>query len=388
MNIRATLAKSLIAKHNLADSFYIYDLDILKHSIQQWRTYLPMITPFYAIKCNPDPMIIRTLAEHGAGFDCASPREIDTALQYVSPSRIIYAHPCKHPRDITYARQHGIIQTTFDSESELDKLHDRLRNPLLRIKIDNPNATVQLGLKYGADPHNGEVTHLLKYARNRGIDLKGVSFHIGSANRDPTIYRDAITISNRVLQQMRQLGFSPTTLNIGGGFTTSTFQHTAPVITQTLDAIGAKQQELVIMAEPGRYFAERVATFFTPVIGVRKRSINTTETKRIMMEYWIGDGLYGSFNCILYDHQRPQFELLTNNNVKPTLYDSIVWGATCDSADRLNDPALPIKLPKLALGDWLMVPDFGAYTIAGACDFNGIPMTRPKTFYIMNESQI
>ena len=62
----------------------------------QWNELLPSITPFYAVKCNPDPVLLQTLASLGAGFDCASKQEIVTVLSLgVDPSRIIYANPCK-----------------------------------------------------------------------------------------------------------------------------------------------------------------------------------------------------------------------------------------------------------------------------------------------------
>ena len=47
-----------------------------------------------------------------------------------------------------------------------------------------------------------------------------------------------------------------------------------------------------------------------------------------------------------------------------------------------------IMLPELRNGDWLMFPNAGAYTVAGACDFNGINMTRPKTFYVYSDSPV
>ena len=38
----------------------------------KWTSALPGVQPFYAVKCNPDRAIIKTLAALGAGFDCAS----------------------------------------------------------------------------------------------------------------------------------------------------------------------------------------------------------------------------------------------------------------------------------------------------------------------------
>jgi ornithine decarboxylase len=53
-------------------AFFIADLNIVKNQYVRWVTNLPRIQPFYAVKCNPDPYVVSTLAELGSGFDCAS----------------------------------------------------------------------------------------------------------------------------------------------------------------------------------------------------------------------------------------------------------------------------------------------------------------------------
>lgn len=90
---------------------------------QAWRAALPRVVPFYAIKCNPEPGMVRLLAALGAGFDCASLGEVKQVLDAGVPaSRIIFAHPCKRPCDIHFARDAGVNLTTFDTESELTKV--------------------------------------------------------------------------------------------------------------------------------------------------------------------------------------------------------------------------------------------------------------------------
>lgn len=83
----------------LEDSFYVVDLGILVSQVYQWRRYFPRVEPFYAVKCNPDPVIVKTLATLGCNFDCASRQEI-RLVQSVCEDlprqpEIIYANPCK-----------------------------------------------------------------------------------------------------------------------------------------------------------------------------------------------------------------------------------------------------------------------------------------------------
>ena len=110
-----------IAARGLRDStLYVVDLAEVLRLYAAWRRALPRVTPFYAIKCNPDPGVLRVLDALGAGFDCASRGEMERVLGLgVAPSRIILAHPCKRARDLEFASEAGVDLTTFDTLSEL-----------------------------------------------------------------------------------------------------------------------------------------------------------------------------------------------------------------------------------------------------------------------------
>jgi ornithine decarboxylase len=102
-----------------------------------------------------------------------------------------------------------------------------------------------------------------------------------------------------------------------------------------------------------------------------------------MVRYWIDDSLYGSFNCIIYDQQQPKYGYLRagrgdRDDSEDAGVRSVVYGATCDSFDKLGEA----MLPDLQVGDFLIFENFGAYTLAGACNFNGIQMSDPKVFYL------
>jgi ornithine decarboxylase len=369
-----TIARSLISSRSLTGSFYVYDMNVLQDNVNRWKRCLPQITPFYAVKCNPDEGIMRTLAANGTGFDCASKQELLKALTITNASNIIFAHPCKMMSDIKFADDQSIAYTTFDTLSEVEKLaKSRTSIPLLlRIKVDNPTAKVQLGIKYGIEVET-ECLDIIRFARSKNLNIHGVSFHVGSASNDPKIFDIAIQNSAKVFKMLSDVGYQPTLLNIGGGFNTSTFESSARVISDSIQThIDQKlYPKLSYIAEPGRFFVENIATFFTPIIGSRFRNNR--------MEYWITDGIYGSFNCILYDHKVPEIDILSDDlSAKTARYESIIWGATCDSFDSVTKSVL---LPKLEVGSWLVFKNFGAYTVSGAMDFNGINMSRPKIFY-------
>ena len=367
------IAKRTIKEYGLRRSFYVYDIAKIKQNVQSWKLFLPQVQPFYAMKCNPDPMIMKIVSENGFGFDCASLPEIEKARRFTDYNNIIYANPCKHPDDITDANTQGVKYTTFDSVSEVHKLKDTSMGCLLRIRINNPDARVPLSDKYGAEISNGECWDVITAARKASIPIQGVSFHVGSDARDQRVFQYAIDCGVNVLKTLKNLGFSSNILDIGGGFTSSNFYQASSIINETLSKHYPISDNLRIIAEPGRLFAEESATFFTPIIGKRLRNG--------IREYWICDGMYGSFNCMIYDKQFPKFYPLTTPHYNASTFKTRIYGQTCDSFDELKFSEF-IDLPELQVGDWLMIPNFGAYTIAAATDFNGMNMTQPHIFYM------
>jgi ornithine decarboxylase len=368
-----SFAERLIRSQRIQESFYVVDLHKVQVNLQKWRELLPNIMPFYAMKCNPDANILRIMSQVSSiGFDCASKKEIDSILNLgVSPSRIIFAHPCKKPTDLLFAKENHVSMSVFDNAYELEKIKNVYPglDMLLRIRVDNPDARVQLGKKYGADAH--EWRHLIKQARDMGINVRGVSFHVGSASTNPNAFALAINHAKEILQAHPSMNI----LDIGGGFQKTNFESCAEIVQKhTRDLRGVR-----VIAEPGRFIVEDAYTFFTPIIGKR--------VKERSNDYWIADGLYGSMNCILYDKHTPKYQVLRSPLMEHAHAEqnipSVVWGSTCDSADLVMEDA---QLPKnLRIGDFLMFEDFGAYTLAGACNFNGINYTDPIVHYLGKE---
>lgn len=95
---------------------------------------------------------------------------------------------------------------------------------------------------------------------------------------------------------------------------------------------------------------------------------------------------------MLYDDQHPSFRVLRSPCLPPVcpsdaaaaeLHLSAVWGPTCDSADCVFKDA---QLPELRVGDCLVFSNAGAYTVAGACDFNGINFCDPRKLFVQSRA--
>ena len=123
-------------------------------------------------------------------------------------------------------------------------------------------------------------------------------------------------------------------------------------------------KKVKFIAEPGRYFAESSHTLVLNVIG--KKNIIDEETGDKIIVYYLNDGIYGSFGCIYFDHTEPL--ILPFNERNDKVHKSRLFGPTCDSIDLI---ANEIMLPELAIGEWVYVENFGAYTVASSSNFNG-----------------
>ena len=441
------MLKSIIKEQKSTNSLFIVDINAIFRRYKLWMKNLPNIEIFYAVKCNPDTVIIRTLADLGAGFDVASKEEISMIENLDIPrDMIIFANPVKEESHITHAELENVHMMTFDNLSELDKivLYYPRAKLVLRILVDDSKSKIPFGSKFGCPKEN--IKKLFYYAQIRKLKIIGVSFHVGSECQHPSAFSDAIAYARKVFDLGKTFGFNMNLLDIGGGFpghdtdeSNDFFVSIADTIKQQLNDSFSDIPNLRVIAEPGRFFATSCCTLISSVIGVKK--INDGQKKKY--HYFINSNKYGMFNNIINDHATINFQLLkeyegemveqigkpcTNHSLgklenktyeiidgpkyqqqfnDPSnleqeqsfefdkhssefsdndsddendvckLYESVVFGQTCDSSDWI---AQNIMLPKLVPGNRLYATDHGAYTIASASKFNGFEL--PDILYV------
>jgi len=351
-------------------AFYIIDLGELTNSFSNWMRCLPDVHPYYAIKCNPNPVILEALAALGANFDCASENEIKTIIEITKdPTRIIFANPCKMSSQIRYARANDVDMMTFDCEEELYKI--KLYHPyaklILRLAVDDSNSICKFNKKFGCKLE--QVEELLTIAKTLKLAVVGFSFHVGSGCKSVNNFYDAISDCRKAADVAKKLGISVEIIDIGGGFPGTDrvikFEDIAKRVNdgiQDFFADDLNENKIRFIAEPGRYFAESTHTLVLNVIGKKKMM----DEKGEIIVYYLNDGIYGSFGCIYFDHNNPT--ILPFNERDGKLNRSRLFGPTCDSIDLIADE---IMLPELAIGEWCYVENFGSYTIASSSNFNG-----------------
>uniref|UniRef100_A0A8D8U949 ornithine decarboxylase n=1 Tax=Cacopsylla melanoneura TaxID=428564 RepID=A0A8D8U949_9HEMI len=383
--------KSIIMSGMKEDAFYVLDIGEIVRKYEEWKVKLPRVEPYYAVKCNDSQMVLEVLAALGTGFDCASKGEINKVLSLgVDPSRIIYANPAKPISHIRYASEYGIDTMTFDNEMELQKVKQFHPNAqlVIRIRCDAEVAQCQLGMKFGCDAIT-EPPRLLRLAKSLGLDVIGVSFHVGSGCGDPPVFGRAIYSARQIFDLGNSLGFQMRVLDLGGGYpgyTGYSMNRIAEIVNISLDEYFPVEEGVSIIAEPGRYFVASAFTLATQIHSKRDILGDPNSDVPTHTMYYINDGVYGSFNCIIYDHAvcTPiPFNILDSPDefaYRETLVPCSVWGPTCDGLDKVNDDIL---LPEMPVGSWLIYRDMGAYTLPVASTFNGYPI--PKVHAVIDE---
>ena len=388
------------------DAFFVADLGEVFRQHLRWKAHLPRVTPHYAVKCNPDPTVLRLLAAMGTGFDCASKTEIQQVLALgVDASRIIYAQPCKTKSYLRYTAKQGVKQMTFDNMDELYKIQEIAPDAelYLRILTDDSASLCRLSQKFGAATEN--TLELLTLAKSLGLHVAGVAFHVGSGASDPGAFIKAVQDARFVFNQAEGLGLDLHTLDVGGGFSSDTFEKMAGVLSTVLDEYFPPQ--IRIIAEPGRYYTSSAFTIACNVIARRTVEDKATRDRSYML--YLNDGVYGNFSSIMFDHQHPipkvlstaradTFNYRSTESVADSGYTSAedssgcesrdrfitysIWGPTCDGIDCIAERWTSKET--LDVGDWLYFENMGAYTKCSATRFNGFT-DQHETIYVSSE---
>lgn len=361
-------------------SFILVDLGDVIRQFHRWKKNLPRVIPYYAIKCNPCPIIIELLDKLGCCFDCASQQEILQTINLgVKPEKIIFANPCKPVDYIKFSRSNDVDLLVVDSCYELFKI--KLYHPeaeiLVRIQVDDSKSLCKFNCKFGVELEN--VKEILETGKTLDLNIIGVSFHVGSGCEDSHVYWTALSDCKKVFDIAKSLDIDMKLIDIGGGFpgvsnSKVPFEAMAEAINAGIDEIFSGGEGIKFIAEPGRYFVASSHTLVCSIIN-KKEKINK-ETGEKLITYYLSDGVYKTFSNTIFDYAKPTFIPFNERNEKT--YQSILYGESCDSLDII---CRDCQLPSLAIGESIVVPAMGSYSVSSSCNFNGF--TKPELFYIL-----
>jgi ornithine decarboxylase len=351
----------------------VVDLDVVRENYHSLRRWLPLAQVYYAVKANPAPEIVRMLVDVGSSFDVASRGEIDLCLANgARADKISFGNTIKKQSDIAYAYDKGVRLYAFDSECELVKLAESAPGSKVfcRILMTCDGAEWPLSRKFGCEIEMAK--DLLVKARELGLDPYGVSFHVGSQQRNTGAWDQALGSASAIFRECAHRGIHLSMVNLGGGFPTK-YLKTVPMVEAYGESIfqalskhfGNRIPETII--EPGRGMVGNAGIIEAEVVLISKKSQDEDEVRWVYLDI----GKFGGLAETMDESIRYPIVSERDHDRK---VPCVLAGPTCDSADVLYEKE-PYPLPiSLEIGDKVLIEGTGAYTTTySAVAFNGFP---------------
>jgi ornithine decarboxylase len=350
----------------------VVDLDVVRDNYASFARALPDTRVFYAVKANPAPEILSLLADLGSCFDTASTGEIELALAAgAAPERVSFGNTIKKEKDIARAYTLGVRLFAVDCVAEVEKIARVAPGSKVfcRILCDGAGAEWPLSRKFGCAPEM--AAGVLERAHALGLVAHGLSFHVGSQQRNPRMWDRALKVSAAIFRELAERGIQLAMLNLGGGFPTRYLKSVPPVRaygTTIFRALrrhfGNRIPETII--EPGRGMVGNAGIIEAEVVLISRKS----EEDRLRWVYLdIGkfNGLAETMDEMIRYPVRTEFD-------EDALAPCVLAGPSCDSVDVLYEKD-PYLLPvSLEIGAKVLIEGTGAYTTTySSVAFNGFP---------------
>ena len=368
---------------NLETPCVVINLKTIKKNYQKLRENFPYADIFYAIKANPHEEIISMLNEMGSCFDIASRYELDKVLKLgVSPERLSYGNTIKKAKDIAYFYEKGVRMFATDSKDDLKNIAQFAPGSRVYVRILVENTTSAdwpLSRKFGCHPDM--AYDLCIQARDSGLIPYGISFHVGSQQRDIGQWNDAIAKTKYLMDSLEEEEeIKLEMVNMGGGFPASYVtpandlsEYASEISRYLEDDFGEERPRIIL--EPGRSLVGDSGILVTEVVMISRKN-NTALFRWVYLDTGLFNGLIETLNESL------KYPIITDKDEGCKKWGEVVLaGPTCDSMDIMYEDykySLPTNLKP---GDRVYFLTTGAYTSSYASvEFNGFP---PIKTYIM-----
>ncbi len=357
-----------IASHDDEPPYLLIDREVLQEKASIIGKGIKNSKVFYAVKANPDIDVLRFINSLNMGFEIASEGELAILEELkVPPHRIITSNPIKTFKFLKYAVQYGIDYFAFDSHAEVDKMAKYApgKKVYVRLTVPNEGSEWPLSKKFGVELE--EAVELLLYAKKKGLEPVGITFHVGSQCSNIYNWYTAIDKAKQVKEMAQKEGIEIKMLNIGGGYPIEYIKKVPDVetIESKIDAILQKNfPDTEIFIEPGRAVVGDAGIFVSKIIGKAKRG----------SENWLYIDV-GVFNGLMESIGGIKYKYIVGSRGEESEWT--IAGPSCDSFDVIDKG---VVLPEPDVGSLILILSAGAYTISYASEFNGFSI--PKTFLI------
>ena len=366
--------KALADQHETP--FVVVDSNIIKQHYDSLETHFPYAQIYYAVKANPANEILSLLHERGARFDIASVYELDKVLALgVSADRCSYGNTIKKRKDIRYFYEKGVRLFASDAESDLRNIAELAPGAKVYIRIlteGSHTADWPLSRKFGCQIDM--AVELLVLAKELGLEPHGLSFHVGSQQRDIGAWDAAIGKVKIIFDRLQdENGIQLKMINMGGGFPANYISRTNDLATYAAEITHFLKEDFgdnfpEIILEPGRSLCSNAGILVSEVVLISRKSSTS-------LHRWVYTDV-GKFSGLIETlGEAIKYPIYTEKQGE--LEEAVIAGPTCDSADIMYEDH-KVELPlDLRIGDRMYWFSTGAYTTTySAIEFNGFPPLR------------
>jgi diaminopimelate decarboxylase/aspartate kinase len=343
---------------------FVVDLAVVQRQARRLKTGLPALHErYYAMKANPHPEVLRTLAAEGMGIECVSAAEIERTRAVLGPDTPVLFTPNFCPvGEYAFAFEQG-AEVTIDGPEVLRQAPDLFRGRSVALRID-PGGGLGHHEKVrtaGADQKFGhpiaDVDEVVEAARALDVTVIGLHAHVGSGIRRAgawaRIGRDLATVVSRFP--------AVTWIDVGGGLgVVERAGQTALDLTAVnagLAELAAGLGDIRLRMEPGRFLVSEAGVLLAPVTQVRTKGTVRFVGLSTGMNSLMRPALYGAWHAI-YN--------LTRWGESMAGYHHVV-GPICETGDVLGRDRL---LPETHPGDVILIANSGAYGRSMSSEYN------------------
>ncbi len=365
--------------------FLVVDLEVIRQKYKELLNCFPMAKVHYALKANPGAPVIELLRDLGSNFDIASIYELNKVLAAgVDADRISYGNTIKKAAHIRYAYERGVRLYVTDSKADLQNIAEQAPGSRVFVRIlveGGETAEWPLSRKFGCHPDM--AIDLLMQAKHLGLVPYGISFHVGSQQRDIAVWDAALSKVKYMFDWMRlEENIELKMINMGGGFPANYISEVNPInvyaeeiLRYLHDDYGDELPEIIL--EPGRSLVGESGVLVSEVVLISRKS--RTDLKR-----WVycDVGLFQGLIETLGESIKYPIYCEKMDSNPPGEGSVVLAGPTCDSADIMYEQASYTLPHNLAVGDRVYWLTTGAYTNSySSVEFNGFP---PLTTYYLS----
>jgi len=359
--------------------FLVINIGSIRRKYQELRKGFDYAKIYYAVKANPNVDVLALLRDLGSNFDIASIYELDKVMGLgVTVDRISFGNTIKKRKDVREFYRRGVRMFATDSEYDVRMLAEEAPGSRVYVRIlteGTQTADWPLSRKFGCQPDM--AIDLLILAKQLGLEPYGVSFHVGSQQRDIGVWDAALAKVKYIFDWLQtEENIELKLINMGGGFPanymdrTNEFEVYAHEITSFLrDDFGDNLPEIIL--EPGRSLVGDSGVIFSEVVLISRKD-------KTALNRWVYTDI-GKFNGLI--------ETLGESIKYPVFCDRmgeteevVLAGPTCDSLDIMYEDAKYEMPLSLEVGDRLYWVSTGAYTTSySSVEFNGFPPLKTYT---------